>query len=210
MAILDRLDEKFPDLARVSCYALPGNLLKKSVEDLKNLKARKLSLLYYGIESGDDEVLKRIRKGATSGAMITGLAKAKEAGLKTSCTVILGLGGKKHWRAHMEGTAALLNTAAPTYASTLQLMLEKGQAQEFLESYGEPFEFQDDEGILKELEMLVSQMNPQSPVIFRSNHASNALALAGNLPKDRERLLTQIRDAMGDESARRPDWMRAL
>ena len=89
-------------------------------------------------------------------------------------------------------------------------MLEKGQAQEFLESYGEPFEFQDDEGILKELEMLVSQMNPQSPVIFRSNHASNALALAGNLPKDRERLLTQIRDAMGDESARRPDWMRAL
>jgi radical SAM superfamily enzyme YgiQ (UPF0313 family) len=208
--ILERLIETFPDLTRVSCYALPANLLKKSVEELRELRARKLTLVYYGIESGSADILKRIRKGATPQGMIEGLAKARAAGIKTSCTVILGLGGRKRWEDHIDRTAELLNRAAPDYVSTLQLMLDETTFEDFMESFGEPFEFQDEDGILQEQERLVSRLAPASPVIFRSNHASNALPLAGTLPKDREKLLAAIAAARTGGLGLRPSWMRAL
>lgn len=208
--ILDKLAETFPDLARVSLYALPANLLKKTTEELRALRRRKLSLLYYGIESGSSDILKRIRKGASPQAMIEGLTKAKEAGVKTSCTVILGLGGKHRWREHIDRTADLLNAVAPKYVSTLQLMLDRTTVTDFLERFGEPFEFQDDEGALKEQERLVSRLNPASPIIFRSNHASNALPLAGTLPKGRAKLLSAIHAAQDGDLALRPTWARSL
>ena len=186
--ILDRLAESFPDLARVSSYALPANLIKKSAGDLDSLVARKLTLIYYGIESGSHDILKRITKGASPRAMIEGLGKAKTAGMKISATVILGLGGRTYWREHIDATAALAGEAAPTYLSTLQLGLEPIVRDEFLRKFREPFEFQDDAGILEEQARLIAGIDPAQPIIFRSNHASNALALAGNLPKpDRRR-----------------------
>jgi radical SAM superfamily enzyme YgiQ (UPF0313 family) len=208
--ILDRLGERFRNLARVSVYALPANLLKKSVDELKILKERKLTLLYYGIETGSADILKRIRKGASPQGMIEGLTKAEEAGIKTSCTVILGLGGKRRWEDHIDETADLLNAAAPAYVSTLQLMLDDLSFGEFVETFGEPFEFQDDEGILMELERLIARMNPGSPVIFRSNHASNALPLAGTLPRDRDRLLAAIHAVQAGTTHLRPQWSRSL
>ncbi len=208
--ILEKLAQAFPDLARVSCYALPANLLKKTTGELRALKERKLSLVYYGIETGSADILKRIRKGAGPQAMIEGLSKAKEAGVKSSCTVILGLGGTHRWQEHIDRTADLLNAVAPEYVSTLQLMLDGTSFEEFLERYGEPFEFQDDEGILREQERLISRLDPKSPIIFRSNHASNALPLAGTLPKDRLRLLAAIAAARKGELALRPTWSRSL
>lgn len=210
LRILDKLAQAFPDLARVTCYALPANLLKKSLAELEALKERKLTLVYYGIETGSADILKRIRKGASPEAMIEGLTKAKDAGVRTSCTVILGLGGRRRWREHIDATADLLNEVAPEYVSTLQLMLDGASFEEFLERYGEPFEFQDDEGILREQERLVSRLDPESPVIFRSNHASNALALAGTLPKDRAKLLAALAAARKGELALRPAWSRSL
>lgn len=210
LAILRELAAVLPGLTRVSCYATPGNLMKKRVEELALLREHKLNLLYVGIESGSELILKKITKGATQRTMFEVLHKAQAGGMKVSATVILGLGGKRYSEEHIDGTIALLNSAPVTYLSTLQLYLDESIADEFYRKHGEPFEMQDDLEILKEQERLISGLNPPQAVIFRSNHASNALALAGNLPVDREALLLTLREAMAGCRPLRPHYMRGL
>ncbi|OGS91643.1 MAG: radical SAM protein [Gallionellales bacterium GWA2_60_18] len=210
IAILRELAATFPRLTRVSCYATPGNITHKSAEELALLREHKLTLLYFGIESGSDLILKKITKGATQRRIAEVLHKAHDCGMKVSATVILGLGGITHSNEHIAGTIALLNSAPVTYLSTLQLTLDESIAEEFQRKYGEPFEMPDDLAILKEQEQLISGLNPPQPVIFRSNHASNALALAGNLPKDKEKLLLQLREAIAGQRRLRPVYMRGL
>ena len=209
-AILDKLAATFPALNRVSAYATPKNLTDKSVEDLARLKAKKLSLVYLGVESGSNAVLKRIIKGATQKTFIRALANAREAGLKVSATVILGLGGTGYWEEHAAETAKLVNIEPPTYLSTLQLHVEPDAYDEFMAAQKGPFRFQDDDAILAEQERLIALIDPPRPVIFRSNHASNCLPLAGNLPKDRDKLLAQIAWARDNRAALRPEHLRAL
>lgn len=209
-AILDKLADTFPNLNRVSAYATPGNILKKTPEELRELKQRKMGLFYVGIETGSPKMLKKITKGASQKGIVDALQKARDAGLKISATVILGLGGKKHWQDHIDGTVELLNQAPVSYLSTLQLYLEEIAYEEFMTKFGEPFEAQDDEGVMVELERLLSKLSPPSPVIFRSNHASNALALAGNLPKDQDRLIRQVQQVMAGGAGMRPKFMRGL
>ncbi|WP_299443693.1 radical SAM protein [uncultured Rhodospira sp.] len=215
LAILGRLMARFPNLARVSAYATPANLLKKSPEDLERLKAARLSLVYLGVESGSPAVLRRITKGASVNGMVTSLNKARAAGLKVSATVILGLAGAEGWEDHITATAALINQAPPAYLSTLQLYLEPERHGPFLEQMtrdGASFTFQDDAAILAEQRLFLEHLHPPAPVIFRSNHASNALALAGTLPKDRDRLLAQVTaaQAMMGGPGWRPRPLRAL
>ncbi|HEC90769.1 MAG TPA: radical SAM protein [Alphaproteobacteria bacterium] len=210
LAVLGRLGRDFPDLQRVSCYATPVNLLKKTPAELAALKAAKLRLVYLGIESGSDDILKRIKKGATQAGMIRAIGRAGEAGIKVSAMVILGLGGRRRWRDHIEGTAELINAAPMAFLSTLQLYLEEDAVGGFMKNFGEPFEFQDDAGILAELENLVAAINPPAPVIFRSNHASNCLPLAGNLPGDKGRLLAEIRAVRQGATPLRPVGQRGL
>ncbi|MDH4285767.1 MAG: radical SAM protein [Gallionellaceae bacterium] len=210
LAILRELAVALPRLARVSCYATPGNIQRKSAEELALLREHKLSLLYFGIESGSDLILKKITKGATQRTMAEVLHKAEANGMKISATVILGLGGTQHWEEHIDGTIALLNRAPVTYLSTLQLYLDDSILDEFHRKFGEPFEMPDDLAILKEQERLISDLNPPQPVIFRSNHASNALALAGNLPRDKDKLLLQLREAMAGHRPLRPHFLRGL
>ena len=208
--ILDRLDAAFPRLARVAAYATPINLRRKSVAELEELKECKLSLVYLGIESGDTGILRRVAKGATAKSMAAALEKANEAGLKVSATVILGLGGRNRWREHIDGTADLVNRAPPTYLSTLQLRVDEARRDRFLQKFGEPFVHQDDHAILAEQERLIAAVEPPRPIIFRSNHASNCLALAGNLPKDRDRLLAEIAAAGAGAASLRPRFLRGL
>ena len=211
--ILDKLAACFPNLQRVSCYATPYNLIKKSPQELVDLKARKLNLVYVGIESGAPEILKRITKGAAPRTISAALEKAVNAGIKVSATVILGLGGRTLWREHIDGTIDLINKTPPTYLSTLQLGLEDGVVGRFMERFerfGDTFEWQSDEGVLVELERLVAGLNPPKPLIFRSNHASNSLALAGNFPKDKDRLLAQVVAARNGEGYLRPAWVRGF
>jgi len=210
LTILRELAAALPRLTRVSCYATPGNLARKPIEELTQLREQKLNLLYVGIESGSDLMLKKITKGATQKRMAEVLHKAKDSGMKVSATVILGLGGTQHSDEHIDGTIALLNSAPVTYLSTLQLYLDESVEAEFHSKFGEPFEMPDDLAILKEQERLISGLNPPQPVIFRSNHASNALALAGNLPKDKDKLLMQLREAMTGFRPLRPPHMRGL
>lgn len=210
LAILRELGNALPKLARVSCYATPGNIQRKSADELALLQQHKLKLLYVGVESGSDLMLKKITKGATQRRMIEVLSKAHASGMKVSATVILGLGGRAHSDEHIDGTIALLNSAPVTYLSTLQLYLDKSIEAEFYKKFGEPFEALDDLAILREQERLISGLNPPQPIVFRSNHASNALALAGNLPKDKEKLLLNLREAMQGVRPLRPQHMRGL
>ncbi|HRZ23136.1 MAG TPA: radical SAM protein [Candidatus Contendobacter sp.] len=208
LAILAALRAAFPRLERTSSYALPANLLKKSVDELTQLREAGLTLLYYGIETGSADLLKRITKGATPETMVTGLAKAKQAGLIISATVILGLGGQAYWREHVDATADLVNQVELDYLSTLQLMIDPSIHDEFHRKFREPFQEQDDQALLVEQARLIERLNPPAPLTFRSNHASNALALAGELPRDRERLLAQLRLALTGAVQLRPEWLR--
>lgn len=207
--ILDRLHRTFPRLERITAYATPMNILKKSMEELVSLRERGLSQLYLGIESGNADMLRRIRKGATRKTMGQALDKAREAGIRISATVILGLGGKQYWKEHIDETASLVNQSPPAFLSTLQLEFRMpGVEERFRENFGEPFQRQDDDGLLAELERLVARLDPVRPVVFRSNHASNCLPLKGDLPRDRDRLLATVAMAKAGAQPLRPKFLR--
>lgn len=209
-AILDRLEALLPDLNRVTCYATPAALLKKTPEELTELRERRMSLVYMGIESGAPDILRRIRKGASQDGMARAMDRAHAAGIRVSATVILGLGGQNRWRDHIDGTADLINRAPPTFLSTLQLHLADDARARFMQEFGEPFTEQDDLAILEEQARFIQRLDPPRPVIFRSNHASNALPLAGTLPRDRDRLLSLLAAACQGRAPLRPRWIRGL
>jgi hypothetical protein len=140
--------------------------------------------------------------------MVTGLTRAKQAGLRISATVILGLGGQTYWREHIDATADLVNRVEIDYLSTLQLMIDPSLEEEFHRKFREPFQPQDDRALLVEQVRLIERLAPPAPLVFRSNHASNALALAGTLPQDRDALLTQLQLALAGGLRLRPEWLR--
>mgnify|MGYP003860970105 CR=1 FL=1 len=208
--LLSYLKKSFTKLRRVSCYASPLNLHEKTLEELELLKENGLTLVYYGIETGDKSLLKHVVKGSSPSKMIEGLNKASNAGLKISATVILGLAGKNGWKSHIDETAKLVNQTQINYLSTLQLGLQDEEAQAFYKKFKEKFVWQDDIGMLREQIRLLEQINVQKPIIFRSNHASNALALAGNIPRDKNRLIEELNNACENESMMKPSWLRGF
>ncbi|MEI6986254.1 MAG: radical SAM protein [Rhodospirillaceae bacterium] len=219
LALAAHLRERFAALQRITAYATPFNLLSKGVDEIEELRRARLTLVYLGIESGSERLLRAVGKGSVR-QMEAALARSRYGGLKVSATVILGLGGRAHGQEHIEATAELINRQPPKYLSTLHLMLAPEIASNFragfAERMGEAFEPADDRDMLAELHRLIECLNPPAPVIFRSNHASNALPLAGNLPRDRDRLLAEISDVMGgamggaNRQLLRPRWLRSL
>lgn len=189
--VLQYLKQSFPKLSRVSVYATAQNVLEKSDEDLQLLQENHLNLIYYGIETGNDELLKKINKGVTSSQIIESLNKASKANIKISATVILGLGGKASTDAHIKDTAAIINSTTVNYLSTLQLGLDDDVRERFLKHFVN-FTMLNDYQVLNEQKRFLELLQPGNKVIFRSNHASNALHLAGTLPKDRRRLLNEL------------------
>lgn len=213
VAILDRLAAAFPRLDRVSSYATPMNILHKTEDELARLRAKRLTLVYVGVESGAATILSRIRKGATPERIAAAIERAETAGVAVSATVILGVGGKRLWREHVVGTAAVINAAPPRYLSTLQLRLGPDEIDAFIARFerdGTPFEPQDDDGVLAEQEALLAGLDPPRPVVFRSNHASNCLPLAGILPADRDTLREIVAAARRGAPVLRPEFLRGL
>lgn len=207
--ILGRLRLEFPALERVTAYAGPKNFRTKSVEDLARLKEAGLTMLYIGAESGDDEVLARIDKGVTAEEMIELCRKPQEAGIDLSMTVILGLGGPRLSQRHARNTAALLDAVSPRYASALTLMLAP-RSPSFIEAFGDPaWRMLAPDEILAECREMIAAMHSDG-ITFRSNHASNYLALAGELSRDKDALLRQIDDALSGRGRLRPEFMRGL
>jgi coproporphyrinogen III oxidase-like Fe-S oxidoreductase len=193
--LLRLLKTSFPRLTRVSLYATAQNFLEKCIDELKELRAGGLSLAYFGIETGNDALLSKMDKGVNADQMIEALHRAHEANIKISATVILGIAGEKYTREHIHDTAKLINAAPITYLSTLQLGLEEGVKERFLKAF-DSFTPLNDIQILHEQRELISLINPSQKIIFRSNHASNALHLSGTLPKDSEKLMAQIDEAL--------------
>lgn len=190
--IVKYLKEKFQNLERLACYAMPMNVLKKTPEELKLLRESGLDMFYLGIESGSDLILKKVTKGATSTTIIRACKKAKDAGYILSCMIILGLGGKTHSKEHIRGTAQVINASAPHYVGALTLYLENGIKDEFLNKFGEPFTPVSDSEAREELEDLVSQIDVKDEVIFRANHGSNAYTIKGTFPQDKQMMLDKI------------------
>ncbi|MBW1872304.1 MAG: radical SAM protein [Deltaproteobacteria bacterium] len=211
LRILGRLYDKFPDLERVTSYASPQNLLHHSVKDMQAVHQAGMSMLYFGLESGDDEVLRRIDKGATCDEMVEACKRAHQAGFDLSITVILGAAGPKGSKRHAIATAKALDRIRPKYASALTLMTAP-RSPSYEEAYGDPdWRMLDQVEILKECRVLIDNMQADG-IIFRSNHASNYLALKGDLQKDKLRLLETIDKTLSDPDSPllRPEYLRAL
>jgi radical SAM superfamily enzyme YgiQ (UPF0313 family) len=191
--ILKSIKEKFANLERVSCYAMPKNLIQKTDDELKRLKQSGLDMVYVGIESGSDIVLKKVTKGATAKMIIESCNKAKKNGFILSCMIILGLGGKTYSTSHVLGTSNVINQIQPNYLGALTLYMEQDIEKEFLRKFGEPFIPVEDLDVLNEIDSLVSNIDVKDNVIFRANHASNVYSIGGNLPEDKEKILEKVR-----------------
>jgi radical SAM superfamily enzyme YgiQ (UPF0313 family) len=208
--IVKYLYEKFPNLERISCYAMPMNVLKKTPEELKALRDAGLNMFYLGIESGSDVILKKVTKGATAATIIRACKKAKDAGYILSCMIILGLGGKTHSKEHIKGTAEVINASAPHYVGALTLYLENGIKDEFKTKFGEPFIPVNDAESLDELEDLIGKIDVKDEVIFRANHGSNAYTIKGTFPQDKQMMLDKISWMKQHPEVVRPTGLRGF
>lgn len=208
--IVKYIYEKFPKLERISCYAMPMNILKKTPEELKKINDAGLTMFYLGIESGSDIVLKKVTKGATSKTIIKSVDKAKNAGFTMSCMVILGLGGKKYSSDHIQGTADVINACSPQYVGALTLYLENGIKDEFLKKYEGEFARLNDDESLNELEQLIAKIDTEEEIIFRANHGSNAYTIKGTFPQDKQKMLDQIRWMKEHPEIARPQGLRGF
>jgi len=208
--VLDQLYKKFPRLKRVGIYGGPKDILAKSPEELAELKAHGLTIVYLGVESGNEGILSSVCKGVTALEMIEAGQKVKFSGLTLSCTVIIGLGGKARSHEHAIDTAQVISKIDPQYLGALTLMLEpeapltkaiKNGSFEILT----PFES------LGELRTLLGELNV-SNCVFRSNHASNYLPLRATLPQDRTALLQTLDSVIDNQTVERlrPDYWRGL
>ncbi len=206
--ILDYIKENFPNLKRISCYAMPKNLLQKSPDELTLLNSKGLDMLYIGIETGNDILLKKITKGATSKSIIDACNRAKKSGFIISCMIILGIGGKKYSMDHMKETARVVSDVSPNFLAALTLIIEDGVYDEFMKKFNEPFETLDDTMVLDELELLLNNINPISPIVFRANHASNVYSIGGNLPEDKEKMLALVRSLKQHPELLKPKVLR--
>jgi radical SAM superfamily enzyme YgiQ (UPF0313 family) len=206
--ILDACRDAFPRLRRVSAYATAINLLDKSVEELEQLRELGLGLLYIGPESGDDATLKRIAKGATFDDHVRAAGRAHAAGMKLSAIFLLGAGGIERSEAHAAASAELTGAMDPRFVSLLTLTVIPGTPIAKLQDRGR-FTLPTVEGMLRELRTFIAEAHPRD-AIFRTNHASNYLPLAGRLPRDRERLVGMLDAALSGEIPLRPEWTRGL
>jgi radical SAM superfamily enzyme YgiQ (UPF0313 family) len=206
--ILDYLHDKFPNVERISCYAMPKNLLQKTKDELLHLKTSGLTMLYVGIETGSNLVLKKVTKGATAAGIVKGCLRALNCGFTLSCMIILGLGGKKYSEEHIKDTAKVISEISPHYLGALALILEDGVYQEFMTKFGEKFEHLNDLQLLDELSLLIENLHPKSHLIFRANHASNVYSIGGTLPVERDKLLSLIVELKSNPEMLKPKILR--
>lgn len=209
-AILVLIRTHLPQVTRVSSYCLPRNLKNKTVEQLQQLKALGLSLVYVGCESGDDEVLALINKGETFQSSLDALLKLKQSGIKSSVMILNGLGGPQLSKQHAQNSAKLMNLAQPEYLSTLVVSFPLG-LERFAKSFNGRFKELTQQELFQEMEYLLCDLS-LNKTIFRSDHASNYLVLKGILGKDKEQLLAKVRMALHQPQTvtLRQEWQRGL
>lgn len=209
MPVLEFIREQFPECQRVTAYARASDVLRKSEDELRQLRGAGLTMVYIGAESGSDEVLLQINKGETRQQLIDGVRKAQDCDIKASVTFISGIAGKAGWEDHAVQTGTMISEMEPAYVGLLTLLVDPGVpiAEEIRSGR---LQLLNPEEVLEETRLMLEHTKVSKPCIFRSNHASNYLSLAGTLPQDREHLLDIIREAAGDRSMLKDERFRAL
>ena len=208
VTILDTIRELFPECERVSSYASPTSLQIRTDEELQLLRDKGLTLLYMGLESGCDDVLKLMRKGHTSAEIVECGQKVKRNGIGLSVTAITGLGGPELMEAHAVDTAKALNAMNPEYIGILTLVVEDGTPLRDWVREGK-FHLLTPAQVLQETKLMVESFDSPGSV-FRMNHASNYLSLKGTLNEDKEAMLAQIRRAERHMETLRPEGWRQV
>lgn len=208
--ILRSVRELMPSVKRVGVYGNAKDILRKSVDELRELRALNLKIIYLGLETGDPELLEKICKGATYEQLVEAANRVKEAGILCSVTVLLGIGGQEHSQRHASATAKILTDMDPDYVGALSVIVVPGTPlhDEYVQGkfkVPEPFE------LIRELRTMIAESS-FSNCVFRSNHASNYLPVKATLPWDKEEILSAIDHVLkaGDQGMLRPEFLRAL
>ena len=206
-ALLARARAVFPNLRRVSSYAMARNVLAKSEAELRELREGGLAMLYVGPESGDDATLKRIAKGDDAAAHVEAAARAHAAGMTLSVIALLGIAMERSAE-HAEATAELVTRMDPAFFSALTVTVVPDTPLDRLARKGR-FEVPPVPALLRELRTMVALARP-TRAVFRTNHASNHLPLGGELPRDRDRIVAAIDAALAGDIPLRPAHLRGL
>ncbi|MBI5572393.1 MAG: radical SAM protein [Desulfomonile tiedjei] len=208
--ILSEVNRYIPSVQRIGIYSNAKNILKKSVQDLQELHALRLGIIYLGLETGDGQLLEKICKGATYEQMVEAARRVKEAGIALSVTVLLGIGGIEGSERHARETARILTDMDPDYVGALSLILVPGTPlhKDFAEGR---FRLPDPFGLINELRIMIGESS-FTHCVFRSNHASNYLPVKATLPRDKEAILAAIDSVLRsrDQARLRPEFLRAL
>ncbi|MDY6038807.1 MAG: radical SAM protein [Eubacterium sp.] len=207
--ILENIKALFPETSRVGIYARAQDILRKSPEELARLSEAGLGIAYIGAESGSDLVLERVNKGAGRADTVAAVNKAESNGIKTSVTFISGLGGRELWEEHAIETGKMISEMNASYVSLLTLMLDPMASITEEIARGE-FEVLSGEEIVAETYLMMQHANPSTPCVFRSNHASNYVSLRGDLPKDKPKMLEQLKRAMENRGLLKDERFRML
>ena len=203
-----KIKQKLPQVRRINLYANARDILQHSVDELKELKRLGLQRIYMGLESGHDPTLKAIAKGDDSKTIIAAGRIARDAGLFLSVTVLLGIAGIKHSLAHAKATALALNAMQPNQVAILTLMIMDNTPLYRLAESGE-FNIPERRDLFIELRTLLEHLQLTRSQL-QANHASNYFSLDGRLPKDKEKFLSFINDAVSGTMNLKPENQRAL
>jgi radical SAM superfamily enzyme YgiQ (UPF0313 family) len=208
LKILKAIEKKLPWVTRVGLYANAKALNMKTTDELKALKAHGVGIVYMGLETGDDLTLKKINKGATAAQMIAMGRKAKQAGLKLSVTVLLGVAGPERSQIHAKETGRILSEIDPDYVGALSLMLipDTPLHQDYVSG---AFRLIEPQEMLAELRTMIANTH-LSRGLFHANHASNYLPIRARFPKDKQTTLQLIDEALEGKVPLKPEYLRAL
>lgn len=207
--ILEEIEALFPECERVTIYGRAKDILRKTEEELLELKAHNLQMIYMGVESGNQEILDRIKKGETREEMIAAVKKSEGLGIPTSLTFLSGIGGRDMWRENAIDTGTIISEMEPSYVSFLTLMVVPGTPLHDQYMRGE-FELLRPDEVLQEAQLMLENINVTKTCIFRSNHASNYVSLKGDLPADRDRMIAELKVAQKHSEMWKDERFRRL
>lgn len=209
LVILDYIREHFPECERVATYGRATDVIRKTDEELRELKEHGLEMVYIGAESGSQKILEKVNKGETREELIEGVQRLEKAGIKTSVTFISGLAGPDDWEEHAIETGKMIAEMNASYVSLLTLMLQPPAP--LLDDYREgKFKLLTPEEVLAETCLMLQYARPSKPCVFRSNHASNYVSLRGNLPMDNESMIASLKRCMEDRGLLKDERFRML
>lgn len=208
LRILQEIERQLPWVTRVGVYANAKSLKMKTPSELEELRAHGIGIAYMGLETGDDVTLKNIRKGATADDMIQMGRKARDAGIKLSITVLLGIAGRQRSQIHARETGRVLSAIDPEYVGALSLMLIPGTPLHEDDRKGR-FELIEPLEMLAELRTMIAHTD-MTRGLFHANHASNYLPIRARMPRDKQAVLQHIDAALAGKVALKSEFLRAL